>query len=187
MKKIIGVMKNVFNKFPVTYISSIIISLSYILFYENNYEVFDILSCFFAPLCVAAFFTETLFDVRKKKLYYLLPIILGTIWCILTRFETITNSVVFTRLLVFYYISLPLVSFYYNYKNASESFSKYLISCFSNLLETFIVYIVLNIGLIAILALFDFLIIDGVLSDYIDDVLVLLLGGYLLPDRKSVV
>ena len=127
------------------------------------------------------FIIETIKETNKKKVYYLLAIFLSIIFTIITRINAITSSNLYLRIIIFYFITIILIGIYLNYKNTKKSFSKYLISSFSNLLELGIIYIVLNIGGLLIIYLIDALIINGILSNGFDKMLVLLFGSFFVP------
>lgn len=180
MKKIINLVNKVFNKFPLTFLFSILASLVYVIF-DIDSRIFDILNSFIIPFCASSFLIETLIDTKKSKIYYLIPLFLGVLFSVITRFDIIIQSPIFIRFLIFYYVVVILLAVYFNYKKSSSTFSKYLVSCFNNFIEVGITYVVLNIGLFLILYLLDFLIFDGILDELIDKILVLIIGCYLVP------
>lgn len=180
MKKICEQIKKIFDKFTLTNISSILASIIYCICLNRFELVSDIFLTFLISFCITSFLSETIYN-KKNKLYYLLPLMPSVVLTIISRFEIIASSNIYIRFLIFYFLSVILLAIYYNYKNSGKSFPKYLISCFSNLLKVGIIYLVLNIGMILILLLIDFLIVPGAFSNLVEYIFALIIGIYLVP------
>lgn len=80
--------------------------------------------------------------------------------------------------------SLPLLflgTIYYSYQKAGERFEKYFLKVFSNVLKSFLIYVILLIGLLIIVTFIESLFLDGGYSDLASACTVLITGFYLTP------
>lgn len=177
MKKLLDKFKNLFDKYPVTYISSILVGICFIIFCDKSDKLLDVILCFLVVFGLGTLLVESKF--KNKIIGYVGSGVIGITFSVLSIFYKSYSF--FSRTFLFYLILTISLSVYFSYKNSNKSFSKYLISVFSNVLEMSIIYFVLNIGSILILLILDSLLIDGLFDSWLEYIIMLLLTSFYIP------
>lgn len=187
------VFRKEIKKFPLTIITIIIISIIFSITYDTKIlkstviENIILFGFIFAP---SSFLIETIYNksLSKKSILYILSFIISIILVYLANIKTtflgIPNNIFINyiiRLIVCYIISTTILCIYYNYKNRSEKFNKYITYVFSNLFKSTIIYIILSIGLSIITSIFISLILENYNTTLIMRVESLLFGCYYIP------
>lgn len=85
------------------------------------------------------------------------------------------------RLMNCYLPLLFLGTIYYSYQKAGERFEKYVLKVFVDVLKSFLVYVILLIGILIIVTFIESLFLDGGYSDLASACAVLITGFYLAP------
>ena len=177
-------LKNVLKKFPLTLIIIWILTLLITIFIEELSNLQEILLCasFFA---IATFFIETItkYDSPKRIIGYISSLIFSILMTFLvTEYsETTTLGFFLARFSVSYFIMLPLLTMYYNYKKSEISFEKYVTNVFISIIKSAVIYGILAIGFLLIGLVFIYLILDGEGGELLARLELLLFGAYYIP------
>ena len=182
INKSIELIKKVFSNFPITNISIMITSMVFIIFIDNDEtKVLETILWFLTTFSVLSYYFESKYSYKLKLYQYLILTLIPLLITVLTNYETFYESDIFIRFIIWYFIVFGILSIYYNYKKSKSRFSEYLVSVFSNLLETFITNTLLMTGLILVVLTFDILILGNTGLDYLWKIMILESGFYFAP------
>lgn len=177
----INLIKKVLNKYPITNISVMIFSIIYIIYIDNEVKTLEPVIYFLSTFSFMSFLLETKYENNFKKHHIYLFILIPFIISILSKYEYITKTDLWVRFIIWYFISLFLLTIHYNYKKSKIKFGNYLISVFSNLIQVIITNVILIVGIIIITIIFDTLLLGGSNLDYLWKLMVLEMGFYFVP------
>lgn len=197
-EKILNNFKDIFSKFPITIsIVLLLTAISAICFDDVLIEWKTLETIVFVGSiwAVGTLFSETYFKENKIIKY----IFVGITFVVAVFFnfylkesntlfgwskektENILENIFFT-----YLISLPLLIIYKLSKKSNLDIKEYLLNVVSESFIVGITYVVLNIGIAAVSAIFISLILDGESFTFISRMLILSLGFYYIPSMISV-
>lgn len=177
-------LKNVLEKFPITIIVIWIITLLLTIFIEELSDLEEILLCasYFA---IATFFIETVtnYEFPKRIIGYVSSLAFSILMTFLVFEHTeITALQTFLgKFTICYFIALPVLTMYYNYKKSEVTFEKYVTDVFINIIKSAVIYGILAIGILMIGAVFIYLILDGEGWELLLRLEILLFGAYYVP------
>lgn len=183
LKNIYYILKKSIEKFPVTIITIIILTIIYAINLNNNFFnglMISNITSFGIIFSVTTFLIETL-DIKnlnKKIISYIVASIISAIFVYAIN-EIKSDFVI--RLIICYCLSISILSIYFNYKKSNKQFENYITNVFINILKSGIVYGILAIGFAIILSIFISLILDNSSYILIFRVEILLFGIYYIP------
>lgn len=134
-----------------------------------------------AVLCALNFFAiETYMqDTKKRRILYVLGIIIAIVINYVVKLH---NTYAISRMVIGYFLIVLLLAIFKITKDSEEGLSKYLLKVNKNLFYIGIIYVILNMGLMAILVILELLLLDGnSFLNIIIRVQTALLGLFLLP------
>ncbi len=192
MKNIYLTLKKSIEKFPLTIIIIIILTLMWVINLEQDFIKENILMdiAFFAiTFANGTFLVETLIsDNKKRNISYIIPAIISLVFtCFYASpefFEQLLSRQILdwlANLYTCYMISIFSVSIYYNYKKSGKTFEEYVTSVFVNAFKASLVYGILSIGIAIVSGIFVYLILDGENYLLIARLELLILGIYYIP------
>lgn len=193
VKKLISKMseeiKVLAKKFPLSMLVIVLVTILCSVALDKNFskDIEDILEkiyIFGMIWAVGTFFTETFFERKSKKIisYGLtggVSLIFTHILLSKSTSEIIEHEAF--KILGAYVIILIILSIYKSIKNAKLKFEEYCLRVFRDLFNITTIYIILNIGISIVTAIFVELILDGGNIRILERLLVLLLGIYYVP------
>ncbi len=189
---LLNVLKKSIEKFPITIVSILILTLIFTVCIDNKGIDWDIIGR--VTLCIAIFSSttyliETLVENKKKYFVYY---ILAIIWAGLLTFFAFTQVDILgikndlfvhfiVRIISCYILSVSILSIYFNCKKSEKTFEDYLTNVVVSIFKVSLIYGILAIGSAIIVAIFNYLILNGKQYSLIGRVEILLLGIYYLP------
>lgn len=181
-------LKDLMRKFPVTMSIIIFLTLLFTVIIDQNFsrntrEILEKIEMFCMIWAVGTFFTEIFFAKRTNQMIsYILTAIVSLVFVRLT-YMTLSPDIViiWEKILATYIPVLILISIYKIIKNNDLTLEKYLIGVFRDLLNMSIIYVILNIGFVLIVEIFNLLILDGRANMGIIKTLTLLYGLFYVP------
>ena len=197
-EKILNNLKDVFSKFPITMgivlIVSVIATICFdgVIIEEDTLSEIVLLGAFWA---IGTWFSETYF--KNKKIFKYISIALSFVIAMFFKEYLVNDYYLFTwnrektelilgNILGTYIISLSLLIIYKLSKDSKLDIKEYLLNVFSESFIVGITYLVLNIGISAVSAIFIYLILDGDHYEFIIRMLILALGVFYIPSMISV-
>lgn len=180
-------IKQTYNKFPLTIITVYILTLIIIIgvdFIIPDEILTDILTII-SISGIGIFFTETLTNEKNKKIIGVIVSVLIGIAFDFVLAEITTEESFYVRLLSAYILIVPLLSIYNLIRKSGVKFEEYVIKFFSNFCKNLITYIILNIGISIVMAIFIILILDGDHWSILLRMLGAVLGFYYIPSIIS--
>lgn len=199
-----NIVKDIFVRYSVTLISTVLLCIYEVLL-SNEVTKSEIPVYFLVFLLFGGFFIESLFcgakeRISKKSIYvlYLCDAILSVIFTFIAdNLENISNDRVLEKVsegLCFYLCVLFLTGIYYLCHDFSTELAKkegtevarlglhrYLTGVVFELIKLFLIFMTINIGVMALLAMFDTLIAEIDYWDWMDDVEIMLTGLVYVP------
>ncbi len=193
LQSIRNLFKNIFEKFPMTILTIIIITTIYTISIDNDIfsiTVLNNIGLFSVLFGSGSFFIETIKEEKGKRniLYYIISFIIAISLTCLSNIENpileFKNPVfldIIVRIDFCYIISIIIATIYIQFKKSQLDFEEYITRVAINIFKTSIVYGVLSIGTLIITTIFNFLILNG--EDYYINLRMetLLLGLFYLP------
>ena len=197
-EKILNNFKDIFSKFPITILIVLLLTLISAICLDDviiKWQTLETIVFVGSLWAVGTLFSETYFKENKIIKY----ISVGITFAVAVFFnfylkesntllgwsqektENILENIFFT-----YMISLPLLIIYRLSKKSNLDIKEYLLNLVSESFIVGITYIVLNIGISAVSAIFISLILDGESFTFILRMLILSLGFYYIPSMISV-
>ena len=187
-------LKKSTERFPLTIVTIIVLTIIYTINLDNNYIKNNILSnimLFGGIFASGNFLIETLFEEnksRKRILFYSVSAIISLIFTYALNidydFLSISNVIFLgrlKRLIICYLISVIVLSVYFNYKKSNKTFEEYTKAVFINGFKSSLVYVILSIGIALVTSIFIYLILDSKDYSLIARMEILLCGIYYLP------
>lgn len=162
----------------------IIVMITTAILVLGNYDKFDNILEQIAIIglisAINAFASESF---CKKTWQRVITGIIGTvIGIIFTRLIYVRDSVIVTRIIVGYCVTVFLIGLMKVIKNSKLEFHEYCTQIFQNLFNSVIIYLILNIGLSIIISIFILLLLDNVDSlDIILRLQIAIAGWFLVP------
>jgi len=177
-------LKKVLEKFPITIIVVWIMTLLLTIFMDELSDLQEIMLCasFFA---ISTFFIETITDHKSPKriIGYVISLVFSIIMTFLIKEinEKTTFGLILAKFSICYFIALPILTMYYNYKKSEVTFEKYVTDVFINIIKSSVIYGILAIGILLIGLVFIYLILDGEGYELLLRLEILLFGAYYIP------
>ena len=169
VEKLYVTLKKSIEKFPLTIITIIVLTLIYAIDLESNFIKSDILeniALFCVTFADGAFLIETVFKEKHKRIIsYIISAAYAAIFTYLFANLDVIGSVLPKNIIswienLFYcsIISFFALAIYFNYKKSMKSFEQYVTSVFVNVFKTTIVYAILAVGCAIVTSIFIYLI-----------------------------
>ncbi len=181
-------LKDLMRKFPVTMSIIIFLTLLFTVIIDQNFsrntrEILEKIEMFCMIWAVGTFFTEIFFAKRTNQMIsYILTAIVSLVFVRLTYMTLSPDiAIIWEKILATYIPVLILISIYKIIKNNDLTLEKYFICVFRDLLNMSIIYVILNIGFVLIVEIFNLLILDGRANMGIIRTLTLLYGLFYVP------
>lgn len=186
-------LKNSIEKFPLTIIGVLVLTVIYTICLDNNLlssKTIENITIFTIIFSSGAFLIETLIrdDIKKRIVYYILSGVIAAIFTISLNMENgilgmSDNIFLFriTRILICYLITVIVLGIYYNYKKSNKSFERYVTNTIVNIFKTTLIYGIFAIGIAIVTAIFIYLILDGIEYTLVARMEMLLFGIYYVP------
>lgn len=175
-------VKDTFKKYPITIIVVYITTLIYAFgttHFLKEFNKNDGLMVM-AVWAIGAFFVENWFS--KKSFKFIGGILsLGIAIFFREMIDANTTNEFLQRCFITYVMVLPLLTLYKLINGSKIEFKEYCSTVISNLGKCSTIYVIANLGILLVLAVFVELILDGNDWDIYEKVLILLLGGYYVP------
>ena len=193
VKGVYSILRKAFEKFPLTILTVIILTLISVTNIDNNFIPDNLLGkIFYFGIIFASsnFFIETKFEenIKKRKIAYIIATIISLIFTLLLDIDTIISGTVdkgfditIFRWTITYGVIINLAAIYFNFKRSGKTFEEYVTTVFVNNLKTMIIYGILAIGSMIISAVFIYLILNGKGYIFILKVETLIFGIYCIP------
>ena len=176
-------LKETYKKFPITIIIVYIITLLF-LFEDSSFVEKIMDESFMEVLLVSAIgtlFVESLFvDTKKRILGNVISVLIALGFRELMVVETDINDYWY-KIFAAYVTTLPILTIYINLKKSELTLSEYALKVLSNFGKNLSIYLLANIGILVVLAVFIELILDGEDYDLYSKVLIILFGGFYVP------
>ena len=176
--------RKLIKKFPVTLIIILLTTIFMAVDIKQNTEFFEEIVMFFTVTAVGTFATEACLHKKKtlKIISYIASAVIALGFTVLVKGSfspQVEESA--TRILIGYSIILFLISIYKIIKENNISFEEYILKVFANMFNSGVTYLVLNLGLTLITAIFVELILSGSWGHILGRIQILLLGLFLAP------
>lgn len=194
IRSLLSIFKKSIEKFPLTVITILILTLVYTINIENDFLsniVMENIALFGFIFASGTFLIETLWEGKDKKriIYYIISGLIAWIFTSIANIKNdflgIENSILLdrtARILICYIISVLVLAIYNNYKNSQKTFGEYVTSTFINICKASIIYGILAIGTLIVASIFIFLILDGESYDLVGRMEMLIFGAYYIPN-----
>ena len=186
--KIYLTFKKSINKFPLTIVTIIILTLIYVINFEENFIKENMLKniiCFGLVLANGTFLTET---ISKQKINtivgYIISAILATVFTYIYSEPDVLSTTIMNwleNLFICSMISVFVLSIYFNYKQSAKPFEQYITSVFINVFKTSIIYLILAIGSGIVTFIFIYLILNDSGYELLIRIELLIFGIYYIP------
>lgn len=180
-KRMFTTYKENIKQYSATNIVIIVTTLILTLMPSNFVMNFTSRFLMIAVLCALNFFAiETYMqDTKKRRILYVLGIIIAIVINYVVKLH---NTYAISRMVIGYFLIVLLLAIFKITKDSEEGLSKYLLKVNKNLFYIGIIYVILNMGLMAILVILELLLLDGnSFLNIIIRVQTALLGLFLLP------
>lgn len=181
LKRMFTTYKENIKQYSATNIVIIVTTLILTLMPSNFVMNFTSRFLMIAVLCALNFFAiETYMqDTKKRRILYVLGIIIAIAINYVVKLH---NTYAISRMVIGYFLIVLLLAIFKITKDSEEGLSKYLLKVNKNLFYIGIIYVILNMGLMAILVILELLLLDGnSFLNIIIRVQTALLGLFLLP------
>ena len=197
IKKSLEQFKMIFQRFPITYIATIVLTIFYAVTLERNLLTTTIVKniyTFGLIFTITSFFIESTFNQKSKK-YKIILIIANTllsfayVWAknyinvfLGTNLEKyVQYSQYLKRFIICYTLSITIFSVYSLYKKNDLPINEYLVKTTIAMFKNTLIYGILAIGILLICMAFITLILDD--SDYvlIARIQIILFGAFYVP------
>ena len=180
-KRMFTTYKENIKQYSATNIVIIVTTLILTLMPSNFVMNFTSRFLMIAVLCALNFFAiETYMqDKKKRRILYVLGIIIAIVINYVVKLH---STYAISRMVIGYFLIVLLLAIFKITKDSEEGLSKYLLKVNKNLFYIGIIYVILNMGLMAILVILELLLLDGnSFLNIIIRVQTALLGLFLLP------
>lgn len=180
-KRMFTTYKENIKQYSATNIVIIVTTLILTLMPSNFVMNFTSRFLMIAVLCALNFFAiETYMqDTKKRRILYVLGIIIAIVINYVVKLH---STYAISRMVIGYFLIVLLLAIFKITKDSEEGLSKYLLKVNKNLFYIGIIYVILNMGLMAILVILELLLLDGnSFLNIIIRVQTALLGLFLLP------
>ena len=192
VKNLLNILRKSMEKFPVTIICIFVLTLIYAICIGNknvDWGIIGKITLFTAIFSSTSYLLEILIENKKKALiYYVLTIIWSALLtiCAFTKSDVlgIKNELfinLIIRFIICYLSSILILSVYFNCKKSEKTFESYITSVVVSIFKVSLIYGILAIGSAIIVAIFNYLILNGKQYSLIGRVEILLLGIYYVP------
>lgn len=180
-------LKKSLEKFPVTIITALIMTIIYTLSIDSNFissKTLTKISIFGLTFIVGTFFTETVSKKSSIKSIFMyiisvgLAIFYGFIIENLKSEELIETM---AKIWCCYLIVFPIITIYFHFKKSEKTFEEYITHITINILKISLISSLLAVGIAIVTAIFVYLILGGEGYSLILRLEVLMLGIYLFP------
>lgn len=187
------ILKKSVEKFPLTIIGVLVLTVVYTICLDNSYlsnETLEKITEFVVIFSSGAFLIETLIrdEIKKRIVYYILSGVIAAIFTFALNMENgilgMSNDIFLfriIRILVCYLISVVVLGIYYNYKKSGKSFEQYITNTSVNIFKTTLIYGIFAVGIAIVTSIFIYLILDGLGYTLIARMELLLFGIYYVP------
>lgn len=177
-------LKETFKKFPITIIIVYLTTLVCVLGTDEFVETFldDMWFFMMGVWAIGTLFSEKFFKnnyLRAAGEILALIIAITFRWIIVD--ELFSTELILAKIIVTYMSVIPLVTIYKMLKDSGVSVKEYAIRVLGNISKTSAIYLLANLGILIVIAVFIELILDGNDYDILPRTLILLLGGFYVP------
>ncbi len=180
---LIQILKKSLEKFPMTIVPIMILTIIYAINLGIdfiNYDILGKISLFILTFSSGAFLVETIKDkALPHKIWYYIAV--GIIAAFFTWGVVYKLSTYILRLYASYLIITWVLGIYYCYKKSGKTFEEYVIKTFISVFKTNLIYIIFAIGFAIVTAIFVYLILGGHGYTLILRIEILLIGIYYVP------
>ncbi len=186
-------LKKSIERFPLTVVTIIILTLIYVIKLQGNIIntniLINIIMFFGLIFANGAFLTESIFKEKIKKIVgYIISAVLASFFTYIFEEPEVIEKILsksmldwLVNLFTCSMISAFSLSIYFNYKRSTKTFEQYVTSVFINIFKISIIYGILAIGSAVVTAIFIYLILDGSNYTLLLSVEILILGIYYIP------
>ncbi|MBQ2938021.1 MAG: DUF4153 domain-containing protein [Clostridia bacterium] len=182
-------VKELANKFPLSMLVIVFVTILCSVTLDQNFSkdaenMLERIYVFCIIWTFGTFFTETFFKEKTNRIIsYVLTSGVSLIFTHILLSNSTTDIVKHEtiKILSAYVIILIVLSIYKSIKNADLKFEEYCLRVFRDLFNTTTTYIILNIGITIVAAIFIELILDGGKINILQRLMVLILGFYYVP------
>ena len=191
IKKITDRYKSIFNKFPLTFISIIVLTIFYAVVYEKNNISEDIIisvSLFTITFGFSTFFIECIpnkISKTYKIILYIVSLVISGICTFIYNYNGVNHIIYKDYLCRFIFFYLPttfIYSIYSIYKSKNVDLNEYLVKTYTALFKNTLIYQILAVGLTLVSLIFIILLLDGESFTILGIINILLLGIYYIPN-----
>lgn len=182
--------RKLIKKFPVTLIIIFLATIFMTVDIKQNTKFFEEIVVFLVVTAVGTFTTEACLHKKKnlKIISYIASAVIALGFTVLVKGRFLPQfEESATRILVGYSIALFLTSIYKIIKENNISFEEYTLKVFANMFNSGVTYLVLNLGLTLITAIFVELILSGSWGHILGRIQILLLGLFLVPSMLNAI
>lgn len=180
---LIQILKKSLEKFPITIVPIMILTVIYAINLDNDFindDILEKISFFILAFSSGAFLVETLKDkTLVHKIWYYIAV--GIIATFFTWGVIYKSSTYILRLFISYLIITWVLGIYYCYKKTGKTFEEYVTKTFISIFKTTLIYGIFAIGLAIVTAIFVYLILGGKSYSLVFRIEILLTGIYYLP------
>lgn len=189
-------IKGIIKRYLLTIICANIACILYIVMdaadlYENSNaeEIFYYIFGFLITFAIGSFFVESIFteDGSNRKRLLIPYVVFGLISLVFDIFGNNTENFsqmgedMFYKIFYLYIILCIALGFHRLIKNSGMSFEKYIVNLLVGVIKVGVVLLLLNVGFILLVTIFDILIVDMNEWEFIGYVEIFLIGAVYLP------
>lgn len=183
-------IKQMVKKFPLTMGLILFVTLLLTIMIDQNFssktnEILEKIYLFCLIGGIGTFFTETFFAKKTSKIIsYVATAIIGFGFMEILTLDALKNGIrieTSLRFLACYAMILILITIYKSIQNVNLTWKEYLFKLFRDLFHITITYIILNIGILLVTAIFVELILEGEQGSILVRLLTLIFGLFYVP------
>lgn len=175
--------KKVFKRYPITILSILFGTVFFTVFLDSDIllsTTIEKVLVFLVLFTSSSFFIENYFE--KKKVFYLIFLFVSILLTICSYLENSMISSFSIRVDIAFILIINLLSLYKLFKDSNEGWNEYFVKVFANTLKISIWYGFLSIGLILVVSVFSYLLLNGDSYEILFRVEILVLGLFYLPN-----
>ncbi len=177
-------LKETFKKFPITIIIVYFTTLVWAFGTDDFVETFLNDMWFFMMIAwaIGSLFSEKFFkNFYIRTVGEIIAFIIAMIFRGVITDKALSNNILLMKIYVTYLSVIPLLTVYKILKDSGVSVKEYAIRVLGNVSKTSAIYLLANLGILVVIAVFIELILDGNDYDILPRTLILLLGGFYVP------
>lgn len=177
-------LKETFKKFPITIIIVYLTTIVCVLGTDDFVEAFldDMWFYMMGVWAIGTLFSEKFFkNIYLRSFGEIIALVIAMIFRWIIVDELFANNLTLVKIIVTYMSIIPLFTIYKMLKDSGVSVKEYAIRVLGNVSKTSAIYLLANLGIVVVIAVFIELILDGNDYDILPRTLILLLGGFYVP------